>query len=336
MPYRLIATDCLLFNPGRGLHNLPTICTFAIRYCFSTPPIRQTNVQRLQKLKSILFRNIHAKYKLVIMDSETFEEKISFRLSRMNVLVILGTLTIGLIFLTTYLIAFTTLKEYIPGYSNPGLARDIYRLSLRADSLEKTLYQKDIYLQNIRHVLLGNTPMKPGKDSVPNKAEYSKLTDRKSIADSLFRLEFENRDNYALYGKPGRDKEAIQRSIASLNFYTPVKGYITSRFDARSGHFGVDIATSANEAVKAILDGTIVHAGWNMETGYVISIQHPGNLVSAYMHNSTLLKKQGDIVRSGEPIAIVGSSGKLSTGIHLHLELWHNGTAVDPEKYIRF
>lgn len=270
------------------------------------------------------------------MDSETFEEKLSFRLSRMNVLVFSGALTIGLIFMTIYLIAFTSLKEYIPGYNNPRLARDIYHLALRTDSLETALYQKDLYLQNIRQVLTGQTPVKPGKDSVEQKRDYSRLTDKKSVADSLFRLEFENRDNFALYGKPRNEKDAIRQSIASLNFYTPVKGYITSRFDARSGHFGVDIATSANEAVKAIMDGTIVHAGWNSETGYVISIQHPGNLVSAYMHNSTLLKKQGDIVRSGEPIAIVGSSGKLSTGIHLHLELWYNGTAVDPEKYIRF
>lgn len=290
---------------------------------------------QLKELKSILFRNLRAKYRLVIQDSETFEEKLVIRLSRLNVIVYLGTLIIILIFGTTYLIAFTSLKEFIPGYSNPGLASQAFALARRVDSLEQEMARRDAFIGNIRNIIVGDLPTQTAKDTAIVKKDYSKLKDEKIPEDSLMRQEVESRGKYAL--APGsRETRALSSTIASLNFYTPVKGYITSRFEPARGHFGLDIAVGEGEPVKAVLDGTVILAGWNMATGYTITLQHSSNLVSSYMHNSLLLKKQGDRVRAGEPIAIAGNTGSLSTGIHLHLELWYNGTAIDPEKYIHF
>ena len=290
---------------------------------------------QFRELQSILFRNLRAKYRLVIQDSETFEEKIVIKLSRLNVIVYLGTLIIALIFGTTYLIAFTSLKEFIPGYSNPGLSAQAFSLARRADSLEQEMARRDAFLNNIRNVILGNIPLGNEKDTTLVKKDYSKVKDLKVPEDSLMRQEIENAEKYAL--APGsRAATATSSTIASLNFYPPVKGYITSKFDPAKGHYGMDIAVGEGEPVKAVLDGTVISAGWNMATGNVITIQHTANLVSAYMHNSILLKKQGDRVRAGEPIAIAGNTGSLSTGLHLHIELWYNGTAIDPEKYIHF
>ncbi len=290
---------------------------------------------RFKELKSILFRNLRDKYRLVIQNSETFEEKLVVRLSRLNVIVYLGTLVIALIFGTTYLIAFTSLKEFIPGYSNPGLTAKAYALARRADSLEQEMIRRDAFLHNIKNVILGEIATNAEKDSTVVKKDYSKIKDEKIREDSLIREEIENKEKYSL-APFNRSSSPISTTIASLNFFTPVKGYITSRFDPMRGHFGLDIAVGEGEPVKAILDGTVISAEWNMATGYVLTIQHTANLVSTYMHNSVLLKKKGDRVRAGEPIAITGNTGSLSTGLHLHLELWYNGTAIDPEKYIHF
>ena len=98
----------------------------------------------------------------------------------------------------------------------------------------------------------------------------------------------------------------------------------------------MDVVANKDEAIKAIQDGTVVFTGWTVETGYVIALQHPGNIVSVYKHNSVLLKKEGNIVRAGESIAIIGESGELSTGPHLHFEIWINGNPMDPKDYVVF
>ncbi|HAW57654.1 MAG TPA: peptidase M23 [Bacteroidales bacterium] len=289
----------------------------------------------VKNTKNVLFRNIKSKYRLVIQDAETFEEKFSLKLSRLNVFITLGILIIGLIILTTYLIAFTSLKEYIPGYSDPGLSRKVYELTLRADSLELLLNQRAAYLENIQKVLMGNIPIFVSSDTAIQKRDYSKINDNRIVEDSMLRQEVENQDKYEL--KTTYSTSSIKSSsISSFNFFRPVNGYLTSHFDPSHGHYGVDIATAEGETVKAVFDGTVIQAGWNIETGYSITIQHISNLVSIYMHNSSLLRKQGDIIRAGDPIAIAGSTGKLSTGTHLHFELWYNGTAVDPLNYITF
>lgn len=281
-----------------------------------------------------LIQKLRTKYKLVIMDADTFQEKISLRLTRLNVFIVTGILAILLVFLTTYIIAFTPLREYIPGYSDIGLSESVYHLAQKADSLEKAIIQRDVYLQNIRNVLTNKFVLDNKPDSVKPKIDYSGISNKRSPEDSALRSELENRDKYNMYysGTMG----TANQSIRGINFFPPVKGFVSSHYNPRDKHYGIDIVSGENEAVKSCLSGTVLLSGWSMEHGYIITIQHTANLVSIYKHNAALLKKQGDFVKSGEPIAIVGSTGSQTTGAHLHFELWYNGLPLNPEHYIQF
>ncbi|MFO7613593.1 MAG: M23 family metallopeptidase [Bacteroidales bacterium] len=287
-------------------------------------------------LKKKWYRKLRNKYKLVILNDETYEEKLSFKLSRLNVFIATGTLAILLVFITTIIIAFTSLREYIPGYTDVTLYEKVYRLSELTDSLETVVRQKSLYLENLRIVLSGKdtTIVTPLKKDTNN--HYQNIYRHPSREDSLFRAEFEEQlaegdVKLATVGRIGSRPD-----ISHFTFFAPLRGIITSAFDPASRHFGVDIVSVRNEAIKATLDGVVIFTGWTLETGYNISIQHENDLVSVYKHNSALLKDQGTFVKAGDPIAIVGSSGELSTGPHLHFELWYNGVPVDPAGFIKF
>jgi len=277
------------------------------------------------------------KYRLVFMNDDTLEERLTFRLSRLNVFVALGTLTILLIFLTSILIAFTPLREYIPGYSSVGLQKKLYELNLKTDSIEKALNRKNVYLQNIRDVINGKdlTENKPlVKDTVH---KYGDIRMKRSEDDSLLRLDVESKAKYNLYkAESGEGPGTAKGSIGGVLFFTPLKGVITNGFDAGKKHYAVDVVAKQNEAIKTVLDGRVILAAWTLETGFVVAIQHSQNIVSVYKHNSALLIKEGDYVKAGEPVAIIGETGELSTGPHLHFELWYEGKPVNPKDYISF
>lgn len=289
-------------------------------------------IQEKEKRRRRILKKLKVKYRLVLMDDATLEQKISFRLTPLNVFLATGTLSIILIFFTTYLIAFTQLREYIPGYTDVGLSRQIYDLQQKADSLEQQMVARDVLLQSIRNIISGNDiAVVPGADSVAVTKDYSKIVNKRSFEDSLLRLEVENADNYSLRPSQGN----IARGNTEI-YFLPVKGYITSKFDVATKHYGIDLAAPSNEAVKAVRDGTVIYTGWSVETGYSLMIQHQGNELSVYKHNSALLKNQGETVRAGDPIAIIGNSGEYTTGPHLHFELWKNGVPVDPVQFIQF
>jgi len=287
-------------------------------------------------LKKKWYRKLRNKYKLVILNDETYEEKLSFKLSRLNVFVAAGTLAILLVFITTIIIAFTSLREYIPGYTDVTLYEKVYRLSELTDSLETVVRQKSLYLENLRIVLSGEdttivTPLK--KDT---NHHHQNIYRHASSEDSLFRAEFEEQLAEGDVKLAAAARIGSRPDISHFTFFAPLRGIITSVFDPANRHFGVDIVSVRNEAIKATLDGVVIFTGWTLETGYTISIQHENDLVSVYKHNSALLKDQGTYVKAGDPIAIVGSSGELSTGPHLHFELWYNGVPVDPAGFIKF
>lgn len=289
-------------------------------------------IQQKEKRRNRILRKLKAKYRLVLMDDATLEQKISFRLTRLNVFLATGTLSIILVFFTTYLIAFTQLREYIPGYTDIGLSRQIYDLQQKADSLEQQMIARDALLQSIRNIIKGNDVAAiPGTDSAQAPKNYSKIVNKRSTEDSLLRLEVENADNYSLH--PSHENLPLGNTGI---YFLPVKGFITSKFDVATKHYGIDLAAPSNEAVKAVRDGTVVYTGWSVETGYSVMIQHQGNELSVYKHNSALLKNQGETVRAGDPIAIIGNSGEYTTGPHLHFELWKNGVPVDPVQFIQF
>jgi murein DD-endopeptidase MepM/ murein hydrolase activator NlpD len=281
------------------------------------------------------------KYRLVISNEETFEEKFSFRLSRLNVFVVTGTIAILLVIATTFLIAFTPLREYIPGYTDVTLRKRVIQLERLADSLETDLRRKSEYLQNIKNIIEGRYVANEGDTTVissePEKQDenYNDVNYKRSQEDSLLRAEYEGNNKYDLFYNDNHEL-AAQSSRRSFIFLNPLKGIVTNEFDVSKQHYGIDIVSKENEVVKATLDGTVIFSDWTVETGYVISIQHQGSFISSYKHNSALLKSQGSVVKAGEPIAIVGESGELTTGPHLHFELWYNGTPVNPRDYISF
>lgn len=276
------------------------------------------------------------KYRLVIVDEGTFEEKVSFRLSRLNVFIAIGTVAIILIVATTFLIAFTPLREYIPGYTDVTLQKRVNDLLRLTDSLETEFKQNSLYIQNIQNIIEGKEIIEDTVSKPVQNINYDNIEYTKSVEDSILRAEYENGTSYNLYYNDNEELSAPTSILSSSVFFTPLKGIITTEFDLPSRHYGIDIVARQNEAVKATLDGTVIFSDWTVETGYVISIQHKENFISVYKHNSVLLKQEGNIVMAGEPIAIVGESGELTTGPHLHFELWHNGMPVNPKDYVAF
>lgn len=269
------------------------------------------------------------------MNDDTFEEKLSFRLSPMNVFVVVGTILLSLITFVIYITAFTPLREYIPGYADVGLQKSVWSLSIQVDSLEKKLGDRDKYIENIKNVLVGNAG--EGEIGVNNHqpGKFDTISSlKKSKEDSIIRSQIESGDQYELAYND--EKKAFGGSISSFFFFTPLHGTPVNVFDQAEKHYGIDIVAPRNEAIKSTLDGTVIINAWTAETGYVIGIQHANNMISIYKHNSVLLKKAGTYVKAGEAIAIIGNSGELTTGPHLHFELWYNGSPINPLDYMSF
>jgi murein DD-endopeptidase MepM/ murein hydrolase activator NlpD len=284
------------------------------------------------KEKPKKFQRLKHKYRLVILNDDTFEEKVSLRLSQLNVFVVLGISSLLLILLVILLIAFTPLKEFIPGYANVNIRKQGVENFLKSDSIEVALAENNLYINNIKHIIRGELAELDDESVVDSSANYEGIKNEPIEEDSVLRNMIETEEKYNLFNKAG----STPGNISSFIFLQPLKGTVTNRFNFKEQHFGIDVVAPKNEAIKATLDGTVIFAEWTVETGYVIQLQHADNIVSIYKHNSVLHKKVGDYVRAGEVIAIVGNSGELSTGPHLHFELWYNGIAINPEDYMMF
>lgn len=282
-----------------------------------------------EKRRKEIKRKLLHKYRLVILNESTFEEKISFKLSRLNVFVTGSLAVIGLIGLTTLLIAFTPLREYIPGYSSTALKRQATELTYKTDSLVGALDYTNRYLNNIRSVLRGDV----GADSIPTDSMFETFKldpagiDLSPIReDSLLRAQVALEDKYNLFETPAADGSKL--------LYSPLSGPVTQEYDPDSRHFAIDIVAPRDTPIKAVANGTVIFAEWTAATGYVIIIEHREGLTSVYKHNGSLSKAQGDVVRAGEVVASVGNTGELTTGPHLHFELWKDGRPVNPLNYV--
>ncbi len=288
-----------------------------------------------EKKRGGFFRKLHNKYHLVIMNDDTLEEKLSIRITRFNVFVFTGTAAILLVIATIYLIAFTPLKEYIPGYADFNTRKVLRELTLRADSLEQDLRQKDLYILNIRNIIEGRDLVEEIPENVDDPTIFSINELPRSAEDSLLRAEMEQasyiNNDYWQNGEPYPMQQAFH-----ISFFPPLTGMISSHFDPVKGHYGVDVVAADDAIIMATLDGTVIFSTWTIETGYTIGLQHANNIVSIYKHNSSLLKEQGAFVEAGEAIAVIGDTGLYSTGTHLHFELWFNGIPVNPADYISF
>ena len=271
------------------------------------------------------------KYRLVVLNEDTFEEKVSFKLSRMNVFVV-GTLSaMALIALTILLVAFTSLREYIPGYASTDLRRQAVELLEVTDSLSKVIDYNDRYVERIRGVLSGQyAPSEIEIDSIdlPFVLDTTTIELSPIREDSLLRAQVALEDRYNLFEN---NKAAFDTAL-----FSPLSGMITQAFDPEIKHYAIDITAVQDAPVKSIAAGTVVFSEWTSDTGYVIMVQHKNGMLSVYKHNGSLLKNQGDAVLAGEVIAAVGDTGEFSTGPHLHFELWENDRPVNPLNYIDF
>lgn len=288
-------------------------------------------------LKWFSLKRLNQKYNFLMSHDESGEPMLGFKLNLLNLILVIIGMALLLIIITTFIIAFTPLREYIPGYTDVNLNREVYQLSLRADSLRAEMNKKDIYFQNIKRIVEGydfsadSTGITSIYEPLP-KSVTDTIVLHKSPQDSLLRSEYETQNQFNLFGD-----ESLSPSRPSLsvkNFFIPLNGTVIHDFDPQNGHFGVDITSEGDQIINATLDGTVVFSSWSMNDGYCIGIQHEDSYFSTYKHNATLLKNEGDYVKAGEAIAVLGGSGESENTEHLHFELWHNGIAINPTDYM--
>lgn len=280
--------------------------------------------------RQLIKKKLFTKNRLVILNEETFEEIFSFKLNLMNVFVGLTSLSIFLIAVTTYIIAFTPLREYIPGYASTQLKREATQNAIKSDSLQRVLEENSVYLASIKKVLTGDLDhTKLSRDSI-QAATPKDLSEVEGPSEEEIKL----RDEVALEDKYNLFEQAKPR--VSLVLFPPVKGHITEKYSSKDKHFAVDIALAKDTPIKSIAAGTVILADWTPTNGHVMIIRHNDGIISVYKHAAQLTKDQGDVVKSGEVIAMAGSTGKQSTGVHLHFELWKDGYPINPTQFIDF
>ncbi|WP_194851610.1 M23 family metallopeptidase [Nonlabens antarcticus] len=270
-------------------------------------------------------------YRMVVLNDDTFEERFSLKLNRLNVFVVTMVSAVILITLTTIFIAFTPVREFIPGYSSSELRNETTALMQETDSLKIRLALNEQQYDRIKMVLKGDitTEEYARIDSIAQVETQISLQDfAPSKEDSLLREEVAREDKYnVLEGAKAR---------TNFVFFKPLRGSISNGFSVRDKHYAVDVTTATNTPIKAAAAGTVVFSGWSAETGYTILLEHTYGLITVYKHCGTLLKQQNDQVLAGEVIASVGNTGELTNGPHLHFELWSNGYPLDPTNFINF
>ena len=277
------------------------------------------------------FKKLFNDYKVVVSSEDTFEEKFAFKASKINVFVLMLVYSVILISFTISIVFFTQLRELVPGYSSSDLLNRAIYLTQKTDSLERQIELNNKFYKSIEDVLSGKTDEFIERDNIPID---SSLNDK-----NLFSISPNSEDSILRNYVDSQDKFNLTKNelvIENKMFFSPIKGEITQAFNFEENHFAVDIAADIGTPVKSILDGKILFSEWSVDTGYVIIVDHGDNIVSVYKHNSKSLKEQNDFVQAGEVIAYSGNQGSLSSGPHLHFELWKNGTPIDPEPLLNF
>jgi lipoprotein NlpD len=276
------------------------------------------------------WRNYKFKYKISITNENTLEEMGKLYVSKLNGLSVLVIVFLFLFAIAASIITFTPLRNYLPGYMNSEVRTQIVHNALRVDSLMRVVERQNLYVMNIQDIFKGTIRL----DTVSSMTNLTEIREdslmERTEREVKFRKQYEEAEKYNL------TTINIQAEVGGLIFHTPTRGIVSSHFDADSKHLGIDIVANPNESVLATLDGTVIFSDYTAETGYVIAVQHSQEFISVYKHCAALLKQEGDPVKGGDVIAVVGNTGVLTTGPHLHFELWHKGRPVDPVNYILF
>ena len=282
-----------------------------------------------RKKSKAFWNNIKFKYKLTIVNENTLEEVVGLHVSKPNgISVLLSVLTV-LFVIASLIVAFTPLRNYLPGYMNSEIRAQVVDNALRVDSLQRLVERQNLYIMNIQDIFRGEVKADTIQsiDSLTTLRQDSLM--ERTQREEEFRKQYEEKEKYNLTNVATGPTEG-------LNFYCPTRGIVSSSFNPEQRHYGTDIAATPGESILATLDGTVILSAYTAETGYIIQVQHSQDLVSIYKHCGSLLKKEGDTVKAGEAIALVGNTGQLTTGPHLHFELWYRGRAINPEIHIVF
>ena len=269
-------------------------------------------------------------YRLVLFDNRIHNQLWTLRFSKPGFVLGAAAVIVGFSVIFYLLIAFTPVRLTIPGYPDSHSKRTAIQNAIKVDSLEKIIVRWELYSENLRRVIDGEEPLKIDSINWVNSAAYTKTRAELDRRDSILRSNVMNEEQFELSNRNMRDLP-----IEGIHFFSPLKGVISQGYD-KVIHPYIDITAPENSVVMSGLDGTVILAGWNDDSGYTITIQHENDIITTYKHNRKLLKKPGDKVSAGTPVALVGGTGSLSTGEHLHFELWHKGEAIDPTKYINF
>lgn len=271
-------------------------------------------------------------FRLAIIDDKTHKQLVTLHFTRIGFLLTTISILVVICGITYAVIAYTPIRTFIPGYPDARSKRAAIRNAIKVDSLENVIYRWELYSENLKRVMTGEEPLKIDSLINLNKADRAMNADVAALQkqDSLLREQVKEEEQFGISERDRRDLP-----IEGLHFFTPLKGVVSQGYDPVM-HPYIDITAQEGSVVKATLDGTVIFAGWSEEAGYTIQVQHEGDIVSIYKHNEKLLKNTGDKVTAGAPIALIGNTGRLTTGTHLHFELWHKGETVDPTKYIKF
>ncbi len=277
--------------------------------------------------------NLSGKFRLVLFNDQTYEKTLSFSFRLRNLMFALSFLFILFFFLTFVFISYTPLRTFVPGFDEVQTSQKLGELLTRTDSLERSIRVKREYIENLRNIFSGESPLSDleiSESSMLSSDGYFSR-DNPSFADSLNKVNVDlNEFMYFI--------EAFDNifSISQIRLRDPVQGIITDSYNPDIGHFASDIVAPKGTSINAPIHGRVVFAEWSSNTGYVIVLQHPGNLITVYKHNESLLQEVGNFVKAGDPIAVIGGSGELATGPHLHFEMWYKGRPLDPEQFFTF
>lgn len=296
-------------------------------------------IKKHKEDKLSLFSRLSKKDRLVVVDLNTYEEIRHFNFSALSLIVSVLFFSLFIISITWLVIAYTPVRQSIPGYPNITTQKELAfankkNIAWITEQQEK-LNREHIYYKNLHLILTDSLVSKNATEMTASDSnKYKNFNFKASKEDSILRLKIEEQEKYKI--TKTINSSGKYESLKGLLFFPPIKGAVSDNIDTKGGHFGIDIVAPKDEAVKATLSGTVIYVDWTPDNGNVIHIQHSHNLMSIYKHNSVLLKKVGDVVKTGEAIAIIGNSGKLSSGPHLHLEIWHKGIPINPLKHIIF
>jgi hypothetical protein len=286
-------------------------------------------MKRKKSDKENFLTKLVTKYRLVLLNDSTYEEKTSFKISRLKVFSVVFAFMIIIVLITSTIIFYTSVRENIPGYSSTSLQKQANLLSYKTDSLRQIVFLNDQYINSLKKVLTGDLEtIKYSPDSILNIDVLDLQIIEKSKEDSILRQLVENEDKYNL-GNINKNKQYYLLT-------SPLTGLISQNYSIADEHLAIDISVDIGTPVKAISNGRVLLSEWTTQTGYVLIIDHGNDLISVYKHNSKLLKSQGEIVQQGQIIAMSGNTGILTSGPHLHFELWSEGFSIDPNTLINF